>query len=110
MMVAARVKPSTTTPTQSSLTSLRVEEMWARPWMVEELRKWFTEVSSPDITRPEKGDYFEQTEDYFEVGHTSVSDPTQIAFHPAFNCYVQFRAYKTRRYLTLSVQNQTLRV
>ena len=103
MMVAARVKPSTTTPTQSSLTSLRVEEMWARPWMVEELRNSFTEVISPDILG------CEQTADYCEVGHTSVSDPTQIAFHPAFNCYVQFRAYKTRRYLTLSVQNQTLR-
>ena len=61
MMVAARVKPSTTTPTQSSLTSLRVEEMWARPWMVEELRNSLTEVTSPDILGSEQtGDYFER--------------------------------------------------
>ena len=64
MMVAARVKPSTTTPTQSSLTSLRVEEMWARPWMVEELRNSFTEVISPDITRPETGEQRDQMDDY----------------------------------------------
>ena len=70
MMVAARVKPSTTTPTQSSLTSLRVEEMWARPWMVEELRNSLTEVTSSDILGSE------QTGDYCEVGHTSVSDLT----------------------------------
>ena len=56
MMVAARVKPSTTTPTQSSLTSRRVEAMWARPWMVEELRNSLTEVISPDITRLETGE------------------------------------------------------
>ena len=66
MMAAARVKPSTTTPTQSSLTSLRVEEMWARPWMVEELRNSLTEVSRPDILGSEHtGDYCEQTGDYF---------------------------------------------
>ena len=65
MMLAARVKPSTTTPTQSSLTSLRVEEMWARPWMVEELRNSATEVSSPDILGSEQtGDYYDQTGDY----------------------------------------------
>ena len=80
MMVAARVKPSTTTPTQSSLTSLRVEEMWARPWMVEELRNSFTEVSSPDILGSEqtadyydqKGDYCVQKGDYFERRAISV--------------------------------------
>ena len=76
MMVAARVKPSTTTPTQSSLTSLRVEAMWARPWMVEELRNSATEVSSPDITRPETGKQLDQMGDYCEVGHTSASDLT----------------------------------
>ena len=65
MMAAARVKPSTTTPTQSSLTSLRVEEMWARPWMVEELRNSFTEVISPDILGSEQtGDYYDQKGDY----------------------------------------------
>ena len=66
MMAAARVKPSTTTPTQSSLTSLRVETMWARPWMVEELRNSLTEGTSSDILGSEHtGDYCEQTGDYF---------------------------------------------
>ena len=61
MMVAARVKPSTTTPTQRSLTSRRVEAMWARPWMVEELRNSLTEVISPDILGGEQtGDYCER--------------------------------------------------
>ena len=54
MMVAARVKPSTTTVTQRSLTSRRVEAMWARPWMVEELRNSLTEVISPDILGSEQ--------------------------------------------------------
>ena len=61
MMVAARVKPSTTTPTQRSLTSRRVEAMWARPWMVEELRNSLTEVIRPDIFGIDQtGDYCER--------------------------------------------------
>ena len=79
MMVAARVKPSTTTPTQSSLTSLRVEEMWARPWMVEELRNSATEVISPDILGSEQtADYYDQTGDYFERRAISARLDTRV--------------------------------
>ena len=34
-MKAAAEKPDTTTATQPSLASPRVEEMWPRPWIVE---------------------------------------------------------------------------